>query len=269
MMSGAGFDKVIGAIDGLVVCCLMPCLKFCRVLKYGQVKFCCHRKDKYGLNMQAICDHQLRFYWVKIKWPAATSDYMAWVTSYLYRALETNSITKLIMDGYTFVGDNAYVKTMFMATPLRGMHSGYEDGYNCYHSQLRITIERAFGVLVHRWVILRAPLTVPLLRIAPLIESLIRLHNFCINEQDTVIASVRNRSKNHLTKTVNWARSDVGGEDTELVVIGADGRPSALLGHGHHFSDAVHHRVDRKLGLTPMDKMIGSVEKQKLGRPNY
>ena len=197
-MSGAGFDKVIGAIDGLVVCCLMPCLKFCRALKCGQVNFRCHRKDKYGLNMQAICDHRLRFYWVEIKRPAATSNYMAWVTSSLYRALETNSITKLILDGYTFVGDNAYVKTMFMATPLKGMRSSYEDGYNFYHSQLRITIERAFGVLVHRWAILRAPLTVPLPRIAPLIESLIRLHNFCINKQDTLIASVRNRSENHL-----------------------------------------------------------------------
>ena len=27
-LSGVGFDKVIGAINGLVVCCLMPCLKF-------------------------------------------------------------------------------------------------------------------------------------------------------------------------------------------------------------------------------------------------
>ena len=64
--------------------------------------------------------------------------------------LENNAVTKLIIDGYTFVGDNAYVKKMYMATPLKGMRSGYEDGYNFYLSQLRITIERAFGVFVHR-----------------------------------------------------------------------------------------------------------------------
>jgi len=58
-LSGVGFDKVIGAIDGLVVCCLtMSCLKFCQDLKCGQINFRCHRKDKYRLNMQAICDHR-------------------------------------------------------------------------------------------------------------------------------------------------------------------------------------------------------------------
>ena len=84
--------------------------------------------------MQAICNHRLRFYWAEIKWPATTSDYMAWVTWALYRLLETNSVTKHILHGFTFVGDNAYVETMFMATPLKGMRSGHEDGYNFYHS---------------------------------------------------------------------------------------------------------------------------------------
>ena len=73
-LSGVGFDKVIGAINGLVVCCLMPCLKVCRDLKCDQINFRCHQKYKYRLNMQAICDHRLRFYWVEIKWPAASRN---------------------------------------------------------------------------------------------------------------------------------------------------------------------------------------------------
>ena len=262
LMSGVRFDKVIGAIDGLIICCVMPPLKFCRALNCGQINFRCHRKDKYGLNLQAICDHMLRFYWAEIEWPAATSDYMAWVTSSLYRTLEKNSVTKIILEGFTIVGDNAYVRTMFMATPLKGICSGSEDGYNFFHSQLRITIERAFGVLVHRWAILRAPLMVPLPRIAPLMEALIRLHNFCINEGDVKIAAVRGRSEDHLANVVKWVKNtngNIGGADSELVHIGPDGRPSALLGHGHHFRDAVNNRVEGRASGTPMEKMIAHV----------
>ena len=108
--SGAGFSKVIGAIDGLIIGTLMPCLKYSRMLNCGQTNFRCHRKDKYGLNLQAICDHRLKFFWVELKWPAATSDYMAWVTSELCGLLEDNVVTKKIAEGFTFVADNAYVK---------------------------------------------------------------------------------------------------------------------------------------------------------------
>ena len=59
-----------------------------------------------------------------------------------------------------FFCDNAYVNTSFMATPFKGSNSGVKDAYNFYHSQLRINIECAFGMLVHRWGVLRKPLPV-------------------------------------------------------------------------------------------------------------
>ena len=118
---------------------------------------------------------------------------MAWVTCSLCRALEDNHLTKEILEGFTFVGDNTYVKKMFMAVPLKGVRGGYEDGYNVYLSQLRITIERVCGVFVHHWSILRAPLAVPLQKVAPLVESLVRLHNFCIDNM--TMASYRFRRR--------------------------------------------------------------------------
>ncbi|KAL7525672.1 hypothetical protein ACHAXR_001108, partial [Thalassiosira sp. AJA248-18] len=117
--SGAGFAKVIGAIDGIIICTIMPSIRICREIECGQTNFRCHRKDKYGFNLQAICDHTLRIYWAEMKWPGATSDYMAWVTSSLCMDLENNAVTKILLDGYTLIGDNAYVKRMFMATPLK------------------------------------------------------------------------------------------------------------------------------------------------------
>ena len=59
--SGANFDCVIGAIDGIVICTIRPSQYFCELLKCGSKSFRCHRKDKFGLNMQAISDHKLRF----------------------------------------------------------------------------------------------------------------------------------------------------------------------------------------------------------------
>jgi hypothetical protein len=74
----------------------------------GQANFRCHLKDKYGLNLRAICDHNLKFWWVEMKWPVATSNYMARVTSSLNIELE-NNVGKLI-EGGTLVGNCAYVK---------------------------------------------------------------------------------------------------------------------------------------------------------------
>ena len=38
-LSRAGFDKVIGALDGIVICTLRPSLSECKAVKCGQVIF--------------------------------------------------------------------------------------------------------------------------------------------------------------------------------------------------------------------------------------
>ena len=256
--SGAGFDNVVGAIDGLVICTLMPSLSECEAMNCGQSNFRCHRKDKYGLNLQAICDHNLKFTWIEMKWPAATSDYMAWVTSSLAMELEDDSMGMLIKGG-TLVGDCAYVKKLFMATPLKGYLGGYEDGYNFYLSQLRITIERAFGVLVHRWAILRAPLICPIAKVSPLVLSLVRLHNFCIDQNELTSVNVPSNYRFNLLSNVTNAQKFGSGANTEIVEFDALGRPVSLLGCCHHFDDAEKHRRAPNVG-TPMDDMIQRVK---------
>jgi hypothetical protein len=65
--SGARSNNVVGVIDGLVVCTLMPCLSECLFMNCGQANFQCHQKDEYGLNLQAICNHNLKFTWIEMK----------------------------------------------------------------------------------------------------------------------------------------------------------------------------------------------------------
>jgi hypothetical protein len=46
-------------------------------------------------------------------------------------------------------GDNAYLNSAFMAMPYAATSGGTKDTNNFYHSQLRIQIECAFGMLTH------------------------------------------------------------------------------------------------------------------------
>jgi hypothetical protein len=183
--SGAKFEFVMGAIDGILIWILKPFRQECRLAECGEKSFNCSRKDKYGLNMQAICDDELRFFYIDLSWPGATADYLAWITSGLCMEIEMSMRTAFpkIAEGYTLIGDNAYVKTKYMTVPIKAAKTEVEDSYNFYQSQLRITIEHAFGVLVHRWSILRGPLNIPLFKVVPLVNCLVKLHNFCINER--------------------------------------------------------------------------------------
>lgn len=52
--------------------------------------------------------------------------------------------------GICLFGDNAYVNSSYMATPYRNISLGPEDDCNFFRSQLRINIECAFVMLVHR-----------------------------------------------------------------------------------------------------------------------
>ena len=57
--------------------------------------------------------------------------------------------------GLVIFGDCAYVNGGFMVSPYKGAKTGVDDDFNFFHSQIRITIERAFGMLVKRFGILR------------------------------------------------------------------------------------------------------------------
>ena len=119
--------------------------------------FHCYRKEKYGFLLMARCDHETKFRWADIRHPAACSDYLAWVSSDVGQQLE-NDDSNLVLKDHTIVKDNAFVENQTTATPIPALSitiTEEEDNYNFYLSQVRITIERAFGILVHRWGVLR------------------------------------------------------------------------------------------------------------------
>ena len=70
-----------------------------------------------------------------------------------------------------------------MATSYAAVSGGTKDASSYYHSQLRIRIECAFGMLTHRWKILWSaiPMNVLMKKTVALVFALSKLHKYCID----------------------------------------------------------------------------------------
>ena len=146
-------------------------------------KFFCGRKNKFGLNCQAVADRHGWILDLSITFPGSTSDCLAFEASSLYQRLNTNGF---LTEGLCLFGDNTYLNTPYMATPFTGATAGSVDAYRFYHSQLWIRVECVFGMLTERWAILRTaiPRNTPVRKTIAIVCDLAKLHNFCIKQVD-------------------------------------------------------------------------------------
>ena len=127
--------------------------------------------------MMGVCDSRRRFIWVEVNMPGAASDFYAFDESALKQKLEAEGFLR---HGLCLFGDNAYINSWYICTPWRNVSSGPKDDF--FHSHFCINIECAFGILVHRWGILRKPMPVNLTieKISSLVLALCKLHNFAL-----------------------------------------------------------------------------------------
>jgi hypothetical protein len=157
-----------GAIDGLTFEIICPK----NVL--NQTMYFSGGKQMYCVNMQAVCDSNGLFLAVSCKHVGSTHDSLAFDTGGL------KNLCSGMIPPYHWAGDNAYTLSRTMMVPFPGMVSAEEESMNYYISQLRITIERAFGILVQRWGIFWSALKFKISFVLQLIEACCRLHNFCL-----------------------------------------------------------------------------------------
>ena len=185
-VSSVGVDSCAGAIDGILIWMKKPAMKEATNAECGQSKFLCGRKRKFGLNCQAVSNVCGKILDILIAYGGASSNCLAFERSKLYDRCENG----FMKNGKDLFGDYAYLNTQYMATPYSNISGNEEyrtrDDYNFYHSQLRIRVECGFGMLVQHWVILQTALShsIPLTRIVALVNTLARLHNYCIDEAD-------------------------------------------------------------------------------------
>jgi len=244
--SRIGLGNCVGAIDGLLIWIHKPTSTDIKDnIGFGPKKFFCGRKKKYGVNMMGTCDSTGKFLDVEIQFPGSSSDFYAFLNSDLRKKLEQ---VGFLAEGLCLYGDNAYVNTPYMIVPFKGAQDGAKDAFNFFHSSLRINIECAFGMLVHRWGILRKaiPMNIPVKKITALVMCLCKLHNFCLAQTDNVVCPLP-RDVMHIRMQGGFALPRFDGNE-EWRMHETDDRVDGLMDGGHHLNDVAHgvRRAERR-----------------------
>ena len=132
-----------------------------------------------------------------------------------------------------------------MATPYAAVSGSTKDAYNFYHSQLRIRIECTFGMLTHRWAILRSaiPMNVTVQKTVALVLALAKLHNYCIDADGN--SDLAYTASDEWQTEVNGAVPLVTAQDSQST---CEVVPEQLLDGGHHFDNigGVNGRCNRQ-----------------------
>lgn len=167
----------VGALDGIA-------LQIRRPVHCPNPRSFYNRKGFYAYAAQGMCDGHYRFTYWSCLCTGSTHDSLALMSSTLGTHLDRHRLPS----PYWIAGDEAYACSASLLTPWPGRNVSVErDAFNFYLSSHRIHIEQAFGILVARWGILWRPLLVDYKKVPHLTMTLVRLHNFCINNRSTKV----------------------------------------------------------------------------------
>ena len=165
---------MLGAIDGMLCTTERP-----SDVPHPSAYFSGHYQ-RYGINVQAMCDANLRFTYLSIAGPGGKND-----ARVFRRLLRLRRWLSNLKAGYFIAGDNAYPLLKNLLIPFSGSNARIEknDSYNFHLSQLRIRIEMTFGRLTCKWRIFRKNLLDAngFIKNSRIIRVGAMLHNFVIN----------------------------------------------------------------------------------------
>jgi len=164
------FRYVGGALDGMLAKIKCPTTgEHPRPMAFSTRKSC------FALNVQATADTRRVFTFASIDVPGAEHDSTAVQFSELYKALCSKNWPAM----YYLLGDAAYKSIPHVLTPFEGEQTSEQAAFSFYHSQLRMAIECAFGILVKRWGVLWRPLVSSLKSNIETVMCCMVLHNIC------------------------------------------------------------------------------------------
>ena len=172
----------------------------------------------------------------------------------------------LIHDGCYLFGDAAYVNEKYMATPFKNVGDDSDrDNYNYFHSQLRINVECAFGMLVNRFTILRKLFSsaIAIHKVTALTIALCKLHTYLVDV----------RVEKALAQDIVYCCNNGGFVDLEENEEGVP-VPTGLLHGGEHLDDVSteqqrrdNYRTRRNRNILPREKLLGIVIDKGIRRP--
>lgn len=170
------FQKAVGAIDGCHI----------RIKPPGRNKedyF--NYKQFYSIQMQAVCDSTGRFLNIFVGYLGSVHDTRVFKNSPLYYNAEYPPA------GYFLIGDSGYPsidKPIRVVTPYKlPLQGPVEERFNWCHSQGRIIIDRAFGMMKARWRrTLFSALEVKVGFCTEVVIACAFLHNVCLTNGDVL-----------------------------------------------------------------------------------
>jgi hypothetical protein len=169
---------VIGAIDGCHI--RLNASSFYDFTGYW------NRKGFPSINVVAVVDAHGRFTFVHVGEPGSTHDSRAFKRSELYSWMQ-NPLHRLYkFAGSYIIGDSAYPLLPWMLTPYDTRDTHAKARYNKTQSSIRMIVERAFGKLQFRFIILQDLFIRDHKRASQIIYVCMLLHNMCIDDDDQV-----------------------------------------------------------------------------------
>ena len=141
-----------------------------------------NRHHQYSLNVLGVAGPDLKFYYINANYPGRCHDAGVLRKTSLCTSFEAGfrPFPKAVI-----LGDSAYPLREWLITPYRGTPEGAKNLFNRSHIKTRNTVERAFGVLKHRFYALKTGIRVKDMEFASrLVIAAMVLHNMCIDVGD-------------------------------------------------------------------------------------
>lgn len=179
-----GFPKVVGCIDGTHI----------NIPLYHEGQHYINRKNNASIQLQVVCDHNLKFIHVYAGQVGSVHD---------ARVLRLSGVQDICNDDTFFpqnshlLGDAAYPNQQHLLVPFKnnGHLTAEQTNFNGRHSSARLAVERSIGLLKIRWRKLLYKLYMIRIDLIPVfIVACCVLHNICILQNDLYNCRYRRRN---------------------------------------------------------------------------
>lgn len=176
--TASGFPGVVGAIDGVYISIPAPSTHRNSYL---------NRMGYPSIQLQAVCDTNLRFLDIYTGWPGSVSDARIFKNCPLHKLLKSS-----LPPEFHLVGDLDYSMHTHLMVPFRDNDQLTEaqQKFNRHHTAAWIHVQRAFALLKSNYQRLRF-LDMRLLEAIPVvIGASCVLHNFILEKEDIHVFNV-------------------------------------------------------------------------------
>lgn len=167
----ARFPRVIGAID----CTLIPIDS----VGGGDAEIYRCRKGYFALNVQTVCDSDLKIRDIVARWPGSCHDQTIFNNSRVKQQFREGRYQNFLL-----VGDSGYQLESYVMTKLHRIENEAQNLYNESVVRTRNTVERQYGVWKRRFPVLHLGMRLKLDTIMAVIVATAVLHNIAIEMHD-------------------------------------------------------------------------------------